>query len=183
MRNWKRICLSGVAVIIDAFFASCMFTPIEARKIEDIQGTYELTEYVITEGESSSKHVGDFDFFYFVMKNDSSLGISFIFKEKGGEIQKNDTSYIVRYKSGNQKYVEEIKIIKFLMPCDGEEFMVNYFTVSPDDKLVCQKFIYGKGEDGATKAEKIIQVVFTKVSKDCTLESVEKVIGYTFGDE
>lgn len=182
MRNWKRVCLSGVAVIIVAFFASCRFTPIEAKKIEEIQGTYALTEYLITEGDSSTTHVSDFDFFYFVMKNDSSLGISFIFKEVGGEIQKNDTSYIVRYKSGNQKYVEEIKIIKFLMPCDGEEFMVNYFTVSPEEKLVCQKFIYGKTEDGATKAEKIIQVVFTKVSNDCTLESVEKVIGYRFGE-
>ena len=178
MKVLERVCLYIIAIISCVSFTSCLFAPVEAKKIEEVQGTYKLTEYVVTEGDSSKTHIDDFEYFYFVMKDDSSNGISFIYKEPEEDLKKDDTSYIVKYKSGSTKYVEEIKIIKFLMPCEDQECMINYFTVSLDSQLICQKFIYGKADsNGATKAERIIKIVFTKISSDCSFGFVEQMLG------
>ncbi len=175
----RKICFAIFAFCVCLLFGSCKLTPIEARTIEEIKGTYQLTEYYSVEGDKNVDILSFFEYCYMVLGSEPQSG-TLIYKQNESDCKKDVTSYISKYQSGSLKYIEEIKI-KFIVPGDGEEYVLNYFTVSPDDKLVCQKFIYGKAENnGAANTEKVVRITFRKISSIDTLEVVQQYTGEIF---
>ncbi len=184
MRLLKRIALTALAIAI-ALFSGCRLTPIEAKKIEDICGTYSLTEYYAEQDGQVTELKNKFEYFYLVVSSTSLMRVVYRAADVSDEeYVSTEYSYTCKYKSGSTEQIEEIKL-RFNMPFagEGEEIYVNYFTVSPGDTLVCQKFTYSHAtESGVTVPERIVYLKLTRVAyaQDCSY--IENVLGFNIDE-
>jgi len=176
MNKFKKVlaCLLIFTALVG--LTGCRLTPIDARTIEEIQGTYKLAEYSSVLGDDEQNLLSAFDFFYIVI---AKSGVAFIVYKSAGEdaVSSLEYSYTLQYMSGSTELIDEIKI-RFKMPHSTieEGLTVNYFTVSPNDSLVCQKITY-LSEESTKNNRKVVYLSMKHVSRKIDLSYIESATG------
>ncbi len=178
MGKLKRFALFSLSVILLMAGSACRLTPIKARTIEELLGTYSLIEYNITVEEQVTDLIDSLDFFYLVV-NENACVMTAYRSVGSDDCVTGEYNTMYQYKSGTTDMIEEVKA-RIPMPHSTLEngLELNYFTVSPDDTLVCQKFIYEKPESSDQPTiRKIIYLKLVKVSNISTYSYIEEVTG------
>lgn len=177
MKRFRRAIAMVVTAVCLSLFGACRLTPIDARTIEEIQGTYSLVEYNSCIGSSEQNLISSFDFFYIIMSNN---GVAHIVYQNAGE----DTpfvgteNYTLKYMSGSTELIDEIKL-RFDMPHSTLEggMKVNYFTVSPNNTLFCQKIDYLSESNNAKDNRHVVHMTLKYVSSEKDFSYVEGKTG------
>lgn len=167
LKRWAIL----LVFIILVFGSGCRPTPINARKFEELKGTYSLSVYyAVEDGKDERNLIDSFDFFYFIIDENAVAWV--IYRSEGeSEYKAFEYNYTLKYKSGSTEYIDEIKL-RFHMPHSTMEggLTVNYFTVSPNDRLVCQKITY--------ENKFVVYLALDHVSSDSTFNYVESELGF-----
>lgn len=151
----------------------------DARKIEDIRGTYSLKEYYVSEGGQKTSFAETFEYFYLVVADGATLRVAYKPKDEMG-YSATEYSYVCKYQAGSDEFVEELKF-RFNMPYPLMEggLVVNYLTVTGEDLLACQKIIYqAASEKDRPSVWKQIFISLVKISDDTDFGYVERSLGH-----
>lgn len=172
---WKRILTILIIFVCAPFMTGCGFymTPIEARVIEEIWGTYEVQEYVLNVSGKETDLGAKFDYLYMILDSDSHMQL--VYKEKSAKsYSASERLYTAGYKTGSIDLVQEIKAT-FKMPLSFYESEAVYvFSVSSGHSLVCQSSLYElPPTSGADPIRKLLILDMKRVSDDQSYGYIE----------
>lgn len=176
-KKFTAVVLMAVALLV--FVAGCTLTPIHARTIEEIRGTYAISEYYVKVGDGRTDLMDCFEYFYLIIGDEGVSAI--VYKQAGAEeYYARETGYTLKYDSGSTTKINEIKL-RFEIPGDDEVTYINYLTVSQKNSLVCVKagYVY---DDNGKKLHKAVYMSVKKVSAEVGYDYVEEQIGYEITD-
>ncbi len=175
----KRACLAAVASLMIFCFASCSYDS-DAKTIEDIRGTYAMTQFYAEHGTESTSMLEGFEYFYLVISDDSSAKV--VFKYVDEEPVAEEYNFTCKYQSGSDELIEEIKV-RFFVPHSNVYggLDVNYLSVSTESRLTCRKFMYVSSASADEPAAiNVIRITFEKVSDEYDLKYVEGELNRRF---
>ena len=178
MGGFIRRVISWLAAALLLFAAGCG-PMVDARKMEEIRGTYALKNYYVTEGGNKTTFKDRFEYFYLVVADGAALRCVYKLSDEE-EYSASEYSYVCKYQTGSDENIEELKF-RFEMPVSPVEegLVVNYLTVTGDDLLACQKIIYSAAsEHGRPSVWKQIFITFEKISGETDLSFVESKVGH-----
>lgn len=175
MKKFKLLALLA-ATIFTLLHGGCSLTPVKARTIEEIRGTYELTQYYEMKVGNRIDNMQNIDYFYVIIGEREEC---YVICNVEGNVTAEKLMYTSQYSGGSTTMIEEIKF-RFYMPGSslGDDFRVNYFTVADDNTLVCQKIRYDQAIDSlGTGSRHVIQLSLKKVSHDYSFSYVNAAEG------
>lgn len=188
MKKAKQAITALISAVFMLFAASCELSPVDAKKLSEVYGTYRLTSYYSVRSEERWELLDKFDFFYIIFAENTAYRV--IYRVKGdtagvGYTAKEYT-YSCKYATANAEYVKEIKL-RFPMPFSDKTSTdaltensseVTYLTVTNEDSLVCQKISYlSPVGDEKYPTRDVLHISFKQVSADTDYKYVEKAHG------
>ena len=179
MKRIRRNVMIAVVAMLLMIAAGCTPTPIQARTIEEIRGTYAVKEYYMDIDGKKTDLISVYEYLYIIVGENSVASI--IYKRPSEDYVARELGYTLKYSSGSTTKINEIKL-RFELPyLMGEVMYVNYLTVSQNNSLACVKAGHVYGEDGK-KMHKSVYMSVKKVSSDVSYSYVEEDIGYELTD-
>lgn len=179
MKRIRRNVMIAVVAMLLMIAAGCTPTPIQARTIEEIRGTYAVKEYYMDIDGKKTDLISVYEYLYIIVGENSVASI--IYKRPSEDYVARELGYTLKYSSGSTTKINEIKL-RFELPyLMGEVMYVNYLTVSQNNSLACVKAGYFYGEDGK-KMHKSVYMSVKRVSSDVSYSYVEEDIGYELTD-
>ena len=177
----KTMAIMLVSVLFMGCGTACTLTPIEAREIEEIRGTYELVEYYSKLGLERTELIDCFEYFYVIIGDNYVASI--VYKDSfGNDYYACEIGCTFKYRSGSTTDINEIKL-RFEMPHSPREdgMRVNYLTISKNNTLACVKTDY-IWDDAGNKIHQAVYMSVKKVSSLITYDYIEEQVGHEITD-
>lgn len=176
MKKWMKVAVMVMAFALVLSGGGCTLTPIHARTIEEIRGTYSIKEYYVDVSGEKTNLMGEvFDYLYLVIRGEGIASVVYKSVDQD-DYYAREMGYTLKYDSASTTKINEIKL-RFELPCVNDEVMyVNYLTVSENNTLACIKagYVY----DGEKKLHKAIYMSVRKRSEDVGYDFIESRIGH-----